>query len=81
MRNVIRLRKRQEITERVKGIRRPQSQQQSRINHQTSQEQHDSLWYQTPDVGLEGLVATIRSTEKLHAALLIEITKKREKVR
>lgn len=58
-------------------IRRPQWQQQSLISHRASQEQHDPLWYQTPDMGLEGLVATIRSVEKLQAALVNELMKKR----
>lgn len=78
MQNMVRIRKKQEITKRQKVIiRRPQWQQQSLISHRASQEQHDPLWYQTPDMGLEGLVATIRSVEKLQAALVNELMKKR----
>lgn len=78
MQKMVRIRKKQEITKRQKVIiRRPQWQQQSLISHLASQEQHDPLWYQTPDMGLEGLVATIRSVEKLQAALVNELMKKR----
>jgi len=78
MQKMVRIRKKQEITKRQKVIiRRPQWQQQSLISHRASQEQHDPLWYQTPDMGLEGLVATIRSVEKLQAALVNEPMKKR----
>ena len=78
MQKMVRIRKKQEITKRQKVIiRRPQWQQQSLISHRVSQEQHDPLWYQTPDMGLEGLVATIRSVEKLQAALVNELMKKR----
>ena len=78
MQNMLRIRKKQEITKRQKVIiRRPQWQQQSLISHRASQEQHDPLWNQTPDMGLEGLVATIRSVEKLQAALVNELMKKR----
>jgi hypothetical protein len=78
MQKMVRIRKMQEITKRQKVIiRRPQWQQQSLISHRASQEQHDPLWYQTPDMGLEGLVATIRSVEKLQAALVNELMKKR----
>lgn len=78
MQKMVRIRKKQEITKRQKVIiRRPQWQQQSLISHRASQEQHDPLWYQTPDMGLEGLVATIRSVEKLQAALVNELMKKR----
>jgi hypothetical protein len=58
-------------------IRRPRWQQQPLISHRASQEQHDPLWYQTPEMGLEGLVATIRSKKKLQAALVNELMKKR----
>ncbi len=78
MQKMVRIRKKQEITKRQKVIiRRPQWQQQSLISHWASQEQPDPLWYQTPDMGLEGLVATIRSVEKLQAALVNELMKKR----
>lgn len=78
MQKMVRIRKKQEITKRQKVIiRRPQWQQQSLISHRASQEQHDPLWYQTPDMGLEALVATIRSVEKLQAALVNELMKKR----
>lgn len=80
MQKMVRIRKKQEITKRQKVIIRrpqPQWQQQSLISHRASQEQHDPLWYQTPDMGLEGLVATIRSVEKLQAALVNELMKKR----
>jgi hypothetical protein len=78
MQKMVRIRKKQEITERQKVIiRRPQWQQQSLISHRASQEQHDPLWYQTPDMGLQGLVATITSVEKLQAALVNELMKKR----
>ena len=78
MQNMVRIRKKQEITKRQKVIiRRSQWQQQSLVSHRASQEQHDPLWYQTPDMGLEGLVATIRSVEKLQAALVNELMKKR----
>lgn len=78
MQKMVRIRKKQEITKREKVIiRRPQWQQQSLISHRASQEQHDPLWYQTPDMGLEALVATIRSVEKLQAALVNELMKKR----
>ena len=78
MQKMVRIRKKQEITKRQKVIiRRPQWQQQSLISHRASQEQHDPLWYQTPDMGLEGLVATIRSVKKLQAALVNELMKKR----
>ena len=78
MQKMVRIRKKQEITKRQKVIiRRPQWQQKSLISHRASQEQHDPLWYQTPDMGLEGLVATIRSVEKLQAALVNELMKKR----
>ena len=78
MQKMVRIRKKQEITKRQKVIiRRPQRQQQSLVSHRASQEQHDPLWYQTPDMGLEGLVATIRSVEKLQAALVNELMKKR----
>jgi hypothetical protein len=79
MQKMVRIRKKQEITKRQKVIiiRRPQWQQQSLVSHRASQEQHDPLWYQTPDIGLEGLVATIRSVEKLQAALVNELMKKR----
>lgn len=78
MQKMVRIRKKQEITKRQKVIiRRPQWQQQSLISYRASQEQHDPLWYQTPDMGLEGLVATIRSVEKLQAALVNELMKKR----
>ena len=78
MQKMVRIRKKREITKRQKVIiRRPQWQQQSLISHRASQEQHDPLWYQTPDMGLEGLVATIRSVEKLQAALVNELMKKR----
>ena len=78
MQKMVRIRKKQEITKRQKVIiRRPQWQQQSLISHRASQEQHDPLWYQTPDMGLEGLVAVIRSVEKLQAALVNELMKKR----
>jgi hypothetical protein len=80
MQKMVRIRKKQEITKRQKvNISRPQWQQQSLISHQASQEQHVPLWYQTPDMGLEGLVATIRSMEKLQAALVNELMKKDEK--
>ena len=78
MQKMVRIRKKQEITKRQKVIiSRPQWQQQFLISHRASQEQHDPLWYQTPDMGLEGLVATIRSVEKLQAALVNELMKKR----
>ena len=78
MQKMVRIRKKQEITKRQKVIiRRPQWQQQSLISHRASQEQHDPLWYQTPDMGLEGLVATIRSVEKLQAALVNDLMKQR----
>lgn len=78
MQKMVRIRKKQEITKRQKVIiRGPQWQQQSLVSHRASQEQHDPLWYQTPDMGLEGLVATIRSVEKLQAALVNELMKKR----
>ena len=78
MQKMVRIRKKHEITKRQKVIiRRPLWQQQSLISHRASQEQHDPLWYQTPDMGLEGLVATIRSVEKLQAALVNELMKKR----
>lgn len=78
MQKMVRIRKKQEITKRQKVIiRRPPWQHQSLISHRASQEQHDPLWYQTPDMGLEGLVATIRSVEKLQAALVNELMKKR----
>lgn len=78
MQKMVRIRKKQEITKRQKVIiRRPQWQQQSLVSHRASQEQHDPLRYQTPDMGLEGLVATIRSVEKLQAALVNELMKKR----
>lgn len=78
MQKMVRIRKKQETTKRQKVIiRRPQWQQQSLISHRASQEQHDPLWYETPDMGLEGLVATIRSVEKLQAALVNELMKKR----
>lgn len=78
MQKMVRIRKKQEITKRQKvNIRRPQWQQQSLISRRASQEQHDPLWYQTPDMGLEGLVATIRSVEELQAALINELMKKK----
>ena len=78
MQKMVRIRKKQEITKRQKVIiRRPQWQQQSLVSHRASQEQHDPLWYQTPDMGLEGLVATMNSVEKLQAALVNELMKKR----
>ena len=78
MQKMVRIRKKQEITKRQKvNIRRPQWQQQSLISHRASQEQHVPLWYRTPDMGLEGLVATIRSMEKLQAALVNELMKKK----
>jgi hypothetical protein len=84
MQRILRIRKKQGITKRQKVIiRRPQwrQQQQSLISHRASQEQHDPLWYQTPGMGLEGLVATIRSKKKLQAALVNELMKKgREQV-
>jgi hypothetical protein len=83
MQRILRIRKKQGITKRQKVIiRRPQwRQQQSLISHRASQEQHDPLWYQTPGMGLEGLVATIRSKKKLQAALVNELMKKgREQV-
>jgi hypothetical protein len=82
MQRILRIRKKQGITKRQKVIiRRPQWQQQSLISHRPSQEQYDPLWYQTPELGLEGLVATIRSKKKLQAALVNELMKKgRERV-
>ena len=76
MQKMVRIRKKQEITE-TKGHPQRTAMATTILSHRASQEQHDPLWYQTPDMGLEGLVATIRSVEKLQAALVNELMKKR----
>jgi hypothetical protein len=78
MQSIIRLRKKQGITERQEFIRRQLHwQQQSQISDLASQEQHDPLWDQTPEMGLEGIVATFRSKKKLQAALVNQQRKRR----
>jgi hypothetical protein len=82
MQRIIGRRKKQGIMKGQKAVitRRQVREQQSLIIHRPTLEQqqkHYSLWYQTPEMGLEGLVATIRSKKKLQTALASELMKKR----
>ena len=81
MQRIIGRRKKQGVTKEQKAIitRRQGQEQQSLIIHRPTSEQqkHNLLWYQTPEMGLEGLVATIRSKKKLQTALASELMKKR----
>jgi hypothetical protein len=81
MQRIIGRRKKQGITKGQKAIitRQGQEQQSLIIHRPTSEQQqkHNSLWYQTPEMGLEGLVATIRSKKKLQTTLANELMKKR----
>jgi hypothetical protein len=38
---------------------------------------HNRLWFETPDMGLEALVATIKHKKKLHESLVNEAMKKK----
>jgi hypothetical protein len=42
---------------------------------------HDPLWHQTPEVGVEGLIATIDSREELRRAIKMQVEKSKKMYR
>jgi hypothetical protein len=42
---------------------------------------HDRFWHQTPEVGIEGLIATIDSREELRRAIEMQVEKSKKMYR
>ena len=42
---------------------------------------HDPLWHQTPEVGIEGLIAAIDSREELRRAIEMQVEKSKKMYR
>lgn len=66
--------------QRIKRQKIFRRQRQQFLRSLIASQQHDPLSYQTPEMGLEGLVATIRSKKKLQAALCKQSNEKRNYV-
>ncbi len=65
------------ITKRQNIIRRQKQLQPAPSTVDSTIKTHNRIWFETPDMGLEALVATTKHKKKLHESLVNEVMKKK----